>query len=600
MDSSQHNSPRGANIRVRLALLCTVLLTGCFQDDGARELRQREARVNQEQIEASDELSTTFQALPVLGRFDRDYQMREFCNATNAWGSLKSPHVVWQAPWLLKSLPSAVQDSDIAKRLTRFEMTAAESEYLWQCKLCKQIGHWVIQRPYRDSLFVPWLEETKKKLPEEAANQLEIALKLFDWTVRNIALEGQANDIETAPIDPSSPSNDNQLGYRTLPWQTILFGHGDSVQRGRVFTQLLFQQGLSAFYIAIPSDDPAKKGQRSLWAIGVPIHDAIYLFEPRFGLPLPLADEAAVSTWAQAKSDPSVLRRAKLPGRFDYPTTANDLSRAIVLLDIEPFAMGLAMRILEDSLAGENRIRLIEDVDKLQARLTAIAPELTIELWSMPWLAQIFNQMIRQQVKDRTPFGITYQVERSAYLYETVLWDARLSHFRGEFETTLDINGAPNRYMSSRIDEASLEKLPYDVETQYSLQIVRLPNEKQEEFQFRIHQMQQSFRFTKLDSHFFLGSLQFDIGNWNASIDWMDERLLQIAGTEKWQPHAKYILARAFEQKANVGSANEKSAKNSEESSSARAQALQWLKCENVPQEAGNRIRARLLEKKPE
>jgi hypothetical protein len=73
--------------------------------------------------------------------------------------------------------------------------------------------------------------------------------------------------------------------------------------------------------------------------------------------------------------------------------------------------------------------------------------------------------------------------------------------------------------------------------------------------------------------------LQFDLQNLEASTNWMDQRLLQIDGTERWRPQARYILGRAYEQKKEFD------------------ESFSWYKMDGSPQEAGNRIRMRLLEK---
>ncbi len=561
-----------------LFLLVSVSLSACSFHDPTPELRKREAKAQQAEGQTTDELVSLLHSLPLVGRFDRDAILREFSNSINAWGNSKPKDNTWKESNLVASLAPSVQAFDFAQRLNRFQLEGPESEYLWQCRLFQDISNWVLEAPYQDSLFAPWLSSKKKSLSTQDALKLEQTLKLFDWTIRNIALEGEAKAIEKPLIDPVKPDPENALGCRTLPWQTAIFGHGDAIQRIRVFTQLLFQQKIEAVCLAIESEDSPKT--RQLWAIGVPIGEELYLFEPRFGLPMPIGDEAGVATLRIATEDPSILRRAKVPGRFDYAYTSSDLARVVALLDVEPFSIGYAMHVLEQALAGENRMRLACDPEAIRSQLSRIAPDIKMELWSNPWLAHAFNIMVRQQVHDKTPFGMKYQVENGAYIYDTILSNARLAHFRGQFETTHDVNGAPNRYMMSRVDDASLERLPYDQDTQNRLQVIRLQSESQNDFQNRVGFLQQSFRLAKHDSHFFLGVLQFDIGNWDSSIDWLDKRLIQVAGTERWRPHARYLIGRALEQKLDL------------------KKSIEWLKSEEVPQEAGNRIRARLIEKR--
>jgi hypothetical protein len=558
--------------------LVALSVSSCSFHDPTPELRKREAKAELAEVQTTDELSSLLHSLPLLGRFDRDALLREFTNSINAWGNSKPQDSAWKKTELVTSLAQPVQAFDFAQRLDRFQLGAPESEFLWQCRLFQDISNWVLDAPYQDTLFAPWLSKKKESLPAQDALKLEQTLKLFDWTIRNIALEGEAKAIEKPMLDPIIPDQENTLGCRTLPWQTAIFGHGDAIQRIRVFTQLLFQQKIEAVCLAIEAE--ASPSKRHLWAIGVPIGDELYLFEPRLGLPMPIGDEAGVATLRMATEDPSILRRAKVPGRFDYAYTSSDLARVVALLDVEPFSVGYAMHVIEESLAGQNRMRLACDPEQIRSELSRIAPSIKMELWSNPWLAHGFNLMVRQQVYDKTPFGLKYQVENGAYIYDTILSNARLAHFRGQFETSHDVNGAPNRYMTSRVDEASLEKLPFDQDTQQRLQVIRMPSESQNDFQNRVSFLQKSFRLAKHDSHFFLGALQFDIGNWDSSIDWLDKRLMRVAGTERWRPQARYLIGRAFEQKADI------------------KKSIEWLKSEGVPQEAGNRIRARLIEKR--
>jgi hypothetical protein len=561
-------------------LIGGLLAPGCdFQAD-TRELRRREAKSLKQEVDQSDEVSKALQALPLLTRLERRPILKELSNQLNSWGSSQPTDSGWTSPLGLDSLPAELQQSPLALGLGQMEFTDAGCEYLWQSLVLRDLSRWIVERPYRDAIFRPWLATQQSQLAPAEALALEQTLKLFDWTIRNVALEGDPKQVESLPVDPRSPSTDQGLGYRTLPWQTVLFGHGDAIERARAFTQLLFAQGIPACMLAIRESSEAVPPPR-LWCVGVPIGNELYLFEPRFGLPLPAGDQAAVATLRQARSDPSILRRANLPGRFTYPLSTEDLELAVALLDVEPFALSLSMRRLEANLVGEYRMRLATDIAQVVSRFQAIDPRLPVDLWSMPWLAQIYNSMVREQIQDRTPFGLTYQFQNQAYLNDWEFHRARLAHFRGEFAETLDAPGALARYMNSRFDEATLDKLSFDPEAQAKLQLGRQPSESQEDFMNRVEQLKGSFRAAKIDSNAFLGMLQYDLANVDASIDWLDKRLVQVGGTERWRPHAYYLLGRCFEEKGDL------------------PKAAEYYKGENLPQEAGNRIRLRLLERQP-
>jgi hypothetical protein len=523
--------------------------------------------------------------LPLIMRFDRTTAAKEVLNQLNAWSTPQESSSPWARPDLIDTVATDVRNDSLFDRLGSMEFGEAECEYLLQCQMMSGLGFWVSERPYLDPLFQPWLEKQKQTLPSDEAVAIEKTLKLFDWTIRNVALEGNAKDVEALPLNPSVPLTDLGMGYRALPWQTLHFGRGDAYQRGRVFTQLLFQQGIPSVMLALPMEStkgPLKEFPSSslhLWAIGAVIGNEIYLFEPRWGLPIPNADEPAVATLRQAKSDPAVLRRAKLPGRFDYPINSDDLKSLVALVDVEPFSMSRSVQKLQQSLTGENRMQVASDVNATMTKIAAIDAAVEVRLWELPWLSQLYNQSVRNRINDRSPFSINYQITYGAYMNESLVSEARTAHFKGSFDTNLDTDGAAKKYMNLRIDEETLAKLAYDRDIQQELQMIRKPNETQEEYQYRIGQAQGFYRTAKLDSNAFLGMLQFDLQNMEASTNWMDQRLLQIDGTERWRPQARYILGRACEQKK------------------AFDDALSWYRMDGSPQEAGNRIRVRLLEK---
>ena len=570
-------------IRNMLLLLLAVAVAGCERND-AREIRLRQVE-SFEETEQTDSLGKAMKYLPLLMRFDRTTAAKEVLNQLNSWSTPRENSVTWTRPDLIDTVSSSIRDNELFSNLASLKFGEAECEYLLQCQMLRDLGLWICERPYLDLLFQPWVEKQKVTLPANDSAALEKTLKLFDWTMRNVALEGNAKDVEALPLNPSLPLTDVGMGYRSLPWQTLHFGRGDAYQRGRVFTQLLFQQGIPAFMLALPLPETQQpisnvsSPDLHLWTIGVLIGEEIYLFEPRWGLPFPNADEPEVATLRQAKSDASVLRRAKLPGRFDYPIDSSNLKSLVALLDVEPFSIGKGTQAIQQSLTGDNRMQVAANVNEITSLLKASDSALDLRMWELPWLSQIYNQSIRNRINDRSPFSINYQMTYGAYINETLVSEARTAHFKGHFDTTLDADGAAKKYMNLRVDEDTLSKLAYDRDIQRELQMIRGVNETQEEYQYRVTQAQGFYRTAKLDSNAFLGMLQFDLRNLDASINWMDQRLLQIDGTERWRPHARYILGRIYEQKEDF------------------EEAFAWYKKDGSPQEAGNRIRLRLLEK---
>ena len=561
---------------VPLAML--VCLIGC-EDENNKRMQAIQARQTQGK-ERRDSIREAFRYLPQLIRMDRTAALREIRYQLNTWSKSVVESDTWKSASLLESISGPLRTIDFSKRMTKLEFGEPECEFLMQCQMMKEVGKWVIERPYRDPLFSPWLKQQKSVLPADDWNQLESTLKLFDWTICNVGINGQAKDSLRLVANSELPINDNSPNYRQLPWQTMMFGRGDTWERARVFTQLAFIQGIDCVVLALPSLTGAtENASLRLWCLAVPIGGELFLFEPQWGLPIPSQSGDGIATLREAKENSAVLRRARLPGRFDeYPVVQADLKSLIGLMDVEPFAVGRTMHTMERSIAGDNRVRLSMDVNSFEDRLAKIDPAVSVRLWNVPWLAHVYNQSMRERLNEKSPFSLAYAEAFGSFIMDTPISRARNLHFKGQFENTVDASGALRAYMDVRVDEQTLKDLPYDREIQARLSVIKQPTEPLENFQFRIAQAQKFYRRSKFDVAMFLAMLNNDLGKLDTANDWLMKRLLEIPGTEHWHAHARYLLGRNFEQQGDTTSA------------------IKEYEFENSPQAAGNRIRIRKIQ----
>ncbi len=102
----------------------------------------------------------------------------------------------WKSSELLFSISPALRGIDFAQRLDKLEFGEPECEYLLQCQILSGVSKWVLDLPYRDPLFTKWLEAKKGELEPESWQRLETTLKLFDWTMVNVGLNGNPKDVE--------------------------------------------------------------------------------------------------------------------------------------------------------------------------------------------------------------------------------------------------------------------------------------------------------------------------------------------------------------------------------------------------------------------
>ncbi len=559
-----------------MALLAS--LVGC-EDSNHRRLQQIQVKQVQGK-ERRDSIRDAFRYLPQLIRMDRMAALKEIRYQLNTWSNSVSEQSTWKSSGLLDSVSGALRTIDFSKRMTKLEFGEPECEFLLQCQMMKEVSKWVVERPYHDPLFSPWLNQRKSDMAPGDWNQLEVALKLFDWSICNVGIEGQANDAMRLVTNSELPIDDKSPTYRQLPWQTMMFARGDTWQRARVFTQLAFIQGIDCVVLALPSQTGAtENASLRLWCIGVPIGGELYLFEPQWGLPIPSQTGDGIATLREAKENPTVLRRAKLPGRFDeYPVAQADLKSLVALIDVEPFALGRTMHSLEQSITGENRVRLSMNADAVEETLMKIDPAVSVRLWNVPWIAHAYNQSLRERINEMSPFSMAYVAAFGSFIMDTPISRARNLHFKGQFESSAEAPGALRSYMDVRVDEQTLKDLEYDKTAQANLGVVKQPDEELAKFKFRVAQAQEYFRRSKFDVAIFLAMLNIDLGKLDTANDWLTKRLLKVPGTERWHSHAHYLLGRNREQQGDIAAAT-----------------IEY-EFENSPQEAGNRIRIRKMQ----
>ena len=560
-----------------LPLLCVLMgLIGC--DNGAQD---RISAIEQRKTvskERKDALQDAFSYLPQLIRLNRTAALKEIRQQLNTWaGSVEAPKE-WKSSELLFSISPALRSIDFAQRLDKLEFGEPECEYLLQCQILSGVSKWVLDLPYRDPLFSKWLESQKGQLEPENWQRLETSMKLFDWTMANVGLIGSPKDVEQLITNPVSANSDQSPVFRQLPWQTLMFASGDRWERARLFTQLLFSQGIDSCVLALPSLSGATEDSAlRLWCVGIPIQGEIYLFEPQWGLPIPSQENSGVATLREARANANVLRRGKVPGLFEYPVEQKDLEQLVALVDCDPFSVGKTMSTVQKSLIGNNRIRLSTDVDAFQEVLQSSAENLQVKLWNAPWLSYVYNRSVRERLTENSPFSAGYMERYGALVTDTPISRARMLHFKGKFDSSVEEVGALRSYMDYRVDEQTLREMMVNKDVQKELGLVRGEFEPLEVYDARLGLAQTYFRRSKFDVGMYLAMANMDLGKPKTSINWLKERTLQLKGSEYWHSHANYLLGRMYEQVEDYAAAEEA------------------YKFEASAQAAGNRIRLRKL-----
>ena len=182
-------------------------------------------------------------------------------------------------------------------------------------------------------------EQEPADLPEDVDPRLAQINQLFDWTVRNIALEAEEDSVPH------------------FAWQVILHGTGRVIDRAWVFSLLCRQAGYDVVMLGRVSANPAANAQgpatqlMTPWIPAVVLDGKLYLFEHEYGVPLSNAD-GSFATLSDVVADESPLRALDIPGR-PYPMGSGDLNSLVAMIEASPNFLTRRMFILENHLSGK-------------------------------------------------------------------------------------------------------------------------------------------------------------------------------------------------------------------------------------------------------
>lgn len=562
-----------------LVVCVSVVLTLVGQSGCRRTQRSDRATVIDQAIQAkktkSDNLRDAMRYLKQLSPYTRDKVTKEVLVQLNTWiENVPKDSFQYSTPALYQPLPADWASRPEVSDPAQLTFDAWDVDYLFQCKLMRGLSDWIVAAPIRDRMFQPSIDGLKAKLDANDAAKFEEAYKLFDWSIRNIALRGNPNDVEKLTLDPRGPVREVIAGCSKLPWETVLFSEGDFIERGRVFSALAHQRGIDTVWVSI---NGTATSPGYLWAIGVPIAGQLYLFESKLGLPIVDPDTLAFATLKDARGNERILARLDLPGQFDYAVNPGDLSSVALLVDALPTSMSARMKMLEKSLLGADRMSLFVDSDALTASLRKEHPNDPVVLWQTPLIARDLAAQVREVLKTPSQAAAQYISAYGVWILDTPAAKARFQHLKGIFESTIDEEGALSIYMKCRVDNETIDKMAYDPDVQKEYGVLREAADTKESFEARVRQSQMLYAIAKIDASFLLAQLHFDRGNLDSTSNWLEKRILPDKRAEKWFAASRYLLARAeIEQDHND---------KAEES----------LIFQPSPQEPGNRLRLRIL-----
>jgi len=368
-------------------------------------------------------------------------------------------------------------------------------------------------------------------------DDLEKAIRLFDWTVCNVALDS-AEATKRAPVHPR--------------W-TLLLGHGTEQERAWVFMNLLRQAGIESVYLGYPADSgestipiaPSKSPDEPAYRLWLPaalIDGKLYLFDVRLGMPVPGPSGKGVATLDQVLKQPEILNQLSLDEAHPYRVGPKQLGKLVALLESTPGFWAPRMKFLQEKLAGKNRVILWSDIVRVRKSIRqALNRRIPLELWSTP--------LIVDEATRGNPLLAAYSRAMfqmmGPYMVDSESLNARVAHLTGHY--TKDFKKAIEYYMQRRLNptpEIILKISSGIVELsllgkQVSGPVQILPEHR--DAALRIYsRMREDFTY-------FLGLLKYEQGEYRVAKQWLNNLYLKRYKKGRWVDAAHYLLGRCAE-----------------------------------------------------
>ncbi|MEO0530777.1 MAG: hypothetical protein AAF266_09425 [Planctomycetota bacterium] len=424
----------------------------------------------------------------------------------------------WKRPTLLATLLESIRsDERIAETLADAELSTGYFD------------------PYesRQIQGATWRRDVSRWARGGDLDAAATAQSLFDWTVRNLQLVA---DDEVPP---------------RWPWETMLHGKATAEGRAWVFAGLCEQQNLTAAIVSVPTEETTRT------LVGVLDGDALRMFDPALGLPIPGEEPQSIATLAELAENDELLRSLDLTDQ-QYPVTAEALASASLHVVASPLALTRRAKAFAAKLTADDAVVLATDIDAVAERLTTVAGERSVTLWPEPFetlLAKLTAKPSerRQAVREFLPFA-----------WRPPLWKGRLLQFRGVKRAADEKRGPLDDAVD---DHRTAQQLYMDRTVRpTSKRLAGVPKEKRE-----------IYEAAKVAATIFSGTLAYDEGAYEVSKGWFENTALETEAAEDYGPIVTYNLARAYEQPGETD------------------KAIELLESIEGPMAAGAKVRAKQL-----
>ncbi len=580
------------------AVILAFILAGCDSSDAVRSKHSSgsAALSNAPGSLKRDHFALAMDNLAQRDAHNLDRAASQAAYHLNHWASEQTADPRWMVDRrMINTLPLAIRQAPATKELasdqelSQLSFQTGDVMYLEQMRWLHSVALRVTDREL-DGELDEWIR-TQEASPA-AARQLEQGMQLFDWVIRNIQLDellpypqsttaGPLTGTEARDPTVSWPPPMRGVpgpGYRQFPWHSMIYGHGDMLERARVFLLLGRQLHLDIVMLGIDQ----KTGRARPWLPALMIGQKLYLFDTELGLPIPAADDRGIVTLEQMQADRSRLDQLSVGESLKYRVEKSDLDNVVALIDASPQAMSQRMRIVESHLDAAHELVLSVSVPRLRKAVTSCAGISDARLWAVPIEADMYQQVRDVQMSNNPQMQWDEFLEHGIFQGLGSLARARRQHLLGHIERTDDLTGATQLYLLSRTPDIQIEAMAQSPDAQAASGLSRPEGVSDQAWEQRVAQEVRLRKQAKLCASYWLGILHYENDEFDVAASWLKKRTLDADPAGKWVPGARYNLARCYEA---LGKHDE---------------ASRLLLIDQSPQRLGNLLRARRLNARAE
>lgn len=578
-----------AHLRLAPIVLLAVAVTGCNRGPSVADM----AQPTQERGSSTrDYFQVALDFLKQRDEHNLDRAAGQTSYYLNRWIQDEAADPRWMIDRpLLNTLPDAVKRAPATKEITSdralagLEFRAGDVLFLEEARWLHAVAQWASQQPLAPDL-AEWIEQ--RGLSSRSAKRLAQCALLFDWTIRNIQLDETLPYPRDSVAGPQIPSGQEDPtvdwippmrgmpgpGYTLYPWHVMMYGHGDALQRARVFILLARQLRIDVVMLGIDT----RTGRAQPWLPAALLDNELFLFDSELGLPIPGPGDRGIATLSQVLDDPTLLSALDVGERHRYRVRPSDLEQVVVLIDASPEYLSQRMKLVEQKLDAANQMILTVNASQLKRDLEPCRGIKAVRLWAVPLETDIYQQA-RAAILASDP-DLQWQDFLVHGVFQTLspLVKGRRQYLLGNLSKKGDDQGATGHLLQSRMSQSQIEGIETSRDLQAALGLQKTPGMNERQWSNRMQHVKRLQLESKAHASYWLGLIQMEQRDFPVAANWLKQRTLEQHPDGPWTFAARYNLARCYEA---LGKTED---------------AVQIYLTDESPQRHGNLLRARRLE----